>query len=304
MTEPTALDGPNLQTPQEPKPESEPLNVRKALLTAAGRKQRTLPLQSLVDRDGEPKTALWIILDEVVAAGVDEIGIVVRPGDEPAFAAAAGPHEGRLRFINQSEPLGYGHAVLCGKEFVGDAPFLLLVGDHLYVSHSEKSCAQQLIEVASGQSCPVSAVQASPESKLPYYGVVGGRLEPGRRGVYLVEEMLEKPTPTEAEQRLMVPGLRAGHYLCFFGMHALSAAVMGYLEEIVSDVGKSPLPLTPALARLADREKYLAAELAGNRYDLGQKYGLLTAQMALALDGRDRSEVLAQLVELMAQRLD
>src|SRR5439155_9904910 len=107
----------------------------------------------------------------------------------------------------------------------------------------------------------VSAVQATHESKLPYYGTVGGRLVPARKGLYEVSEVLEKPTPTEAEQRLIVPGLRAGHYLCFFGMHVLTPAVMDLLEEEVAREGNTSLHLTPALARLAKRERYLACEL-------------------------------------------
>lgn len=279
------------------------MNVSRALITAAGRRQRTLPLNSLVDRDGAVKTALWIILDEVVAAGVDEIGIVVRPGDQEAFRQAAGPHEGRLQFIEQTEPYGYGHAVHCGRGFVRESPFLLVVGDHLYINRQQKSCAQQLIEVVRDGTSSVSAVQASPDSKLPYFGVVGGRVEAGKPGLYAVDDMIEKPTPTEAEQRLMVPGLRAGHYLCFFGMHVLTPGVMDILGEGVARASESaPLMLTPALAELAAREKYLAKEMDGSRYDLGQRYGLFMAQLALAMAGVERDEVLAQMLALVARK--
>ncbi len=279
------------------------MKVSRALITAAGRKQRTLPLNSLVDRDGVVKTALWIVLDEVVAAGVDEIGIVVRPGDEAAFRHAAGPHAARLRFIEQPEPLGYGHAVHCGREFTRDEPFLLVVGDHLFISRTEKSCAQQLIEVVQDVTCSVSAVQSSPESKLPYFGVVGGRLEPGKPGLYTVDDMIEKPTPTEAEQRLMVPGLRAGNYLCFFGMHVLAPRVMDILAAGVAHASEEhPLMLTPALATLAAQEKFLAKEMDGTRFDLGQRYGLFMAQLALAMSGVDRDEVLAQMLALVLRK--
>ncbi len=110
-------------------------------------------------------------------------------------------------------------------------PFLLLVGDHLYLSSEARTCAQQLVEVAQAESCAVSAVQATHESKLPYYGAVGGHLVAGKSRLYEVENVLEKPTPTEAEQKLIVPGLRAGHYLCFFGMHVLTPAVIEFLAE-------------------------------------------------------------------------
>jgi UTP--glucose-1-phosphate uridylyltransferase len=100
-----------------------------------------------------------------------------------------------------------------------------------------------------------------------------------------------------------VPGLRAGHYLCFFGMHVLTPGLMALLGELVQAAGaKGGVSLSTALARLSTHERYLACELQGHRYDVGVKYGLLTAQLALALDGQDRDEVLSNLVELLATR--
>jgi len=279
------------------------VETRRAIITAAGESQRTLPLQTLVDRDGEPKTALRILLEEVLAARIEEICVVIAPGDEAAYAQAAGPHGKRLRFVVQEKPAGYGHAVHCAREFTAGEPFLLMVGDHLYVSGTDRRCAQQLVEVARAERCAVSAVQPTHESKLPYYGTVGGQRVAGRKGLYEIGQVVEKPTPTEAEQKLLVPGLRAGHYLCFFGMHVLSPAVMDLLGEALREAdGKRGVPLTPSLARLAGRERYLALELAGHRYDIGITYGLLQAQIALALSGQDRDEVLAMLVELLAAR--
>jgi UTP--glucose-1-phosphate uridylyltransferase len=279
------------------------VRVTRAVITAASRKQRTLPLQSVVDRDGAQKSVLQIIVEEALQAGVEEICVVVCPGEAAPYAAAAGDHAARLRFVEQPQPLGYGHAVYCARQFVGDLPFLHLVGDHLYVSGSAKGCAQQLVEVAAIESCAVSAVQPSRESLLPYYGTVGGRRMPERQDLYLIEQVIEKPTPTEAEQRLMVPGLRVGHYLCFFGMHVLTPAVMDILAEQVRAAGdRGGVQLSPALAELATRERYLALANLGRRYDVGVKYGLLMAQLALALGGSDREEVLAQLVELLALR--
>ena len=280
------------------------MEIKKAIITAAGKTQRTLPLQSLVDRDGVTKTALQVIIEEILQAGVEEIGIVVCPGDQAAFTAAAGAHARRLQFIEQTAPLGYGHAVGCARDFAGQASFLLLVGDHLYLSGGPRRCAQQLVEIAAAENCSVSAVQATHESKLPFYGAVGGRLMAGRQGVFEISEVIEKPTPTKAEQRLIVPGLRAGHYLCFFGMHVLTPAVMDLLaEEVARADRKGGVHLSTTLAKLAARERYLACMLQGRRYDIGIKYGLLAAQLALALDGQDRDEVLSGLVELLAVRV-
>jgi len=285
------------------------MKITKAVITAAGRKQRTLPLQTLIDRDGIEKSVLRIILEEVIRAGIEEICVVVSPGDEQPYAAVAGDHAGRLHFVQQTEALGYGHAVYCAKEFVGRASFLHLVGDHLYVNRAEHGCAQHLVEIAEKEACTVSAVQATRESLLPYYGTIGGRRIAGRSDLYQIETVIEKPTPTEAEQRLIVPGFRAGYYLCFFGMHVLTPTVIDILGEQLDQMRrdaetqrKGGITLAGALAELARREQYLALEQQASRFDVGVKYGLLTAQLALALNGKERDEVLARLLELLAQR--
>ena len=157
--------------------------------------------------------------------------------------------------------------------------------------------------MAQAEACTVSAVQATRESLLPYYGTVGGRRVSGRADLYRVDTVLEKPTPTVAEQQLVVPGLRAGHYLCFFGMHVLTPTVMEILaDQLAAPGATNQVTLSSALAELAGREQYLALEQQHLRYDVGVRYGLLTAQMALALNGQDRDEVLARLLELLAQR--
>jgi UTP--glucose-1-phosphate uridylyltransferase len=285
------------------------MKIPKAVITAAGRRQRTLPLQTLIDRDGVEKSVLTILIEEVVRAGINEICIVVRPGDERAYADIAGEHGAHLHFVPQSEPLGHGHAIYCARSFVGQEAFLHLVGDHLYVSRSEIGCAQHLVEVATKEACTVSAVQATRESLLPYYGTIGARRIAGRPDLYQVESVIEKPTPTEAEQHLIVSGLRAGYYLCFFGMHVLTPTIFDFLEHHITGAKqKSPderpggITLAAALAELAGREQYLALEKHDSRYDVGVKYGLLTAQLALALSGHERDEVLAKLLTLLAQR--
>jgi UTP--glucose-1-phosphate uridylyltransferase len=152
-------------------------------------------------------------------------------------------------------------------------------------------------DLARAEGCAVSAVQPTRESVLRFYGAVGGRRVPQRADLYEVQEVLEKPTPSEAEQVLHVPGLRAGFYLCFFGVHVFTPALLDVLAE---GAGANPPDLSWALRELARRERYLALEVAGQRYDTGRKYGLLTAQLALALDGVDRDRILTQIVDLLA----
>ncbi|MBC7235198.1 MAG: UTP--glucose-1-phosphate uridylyltransferase [Chloroflexi bacterium] len=279
------------------------MKISKAVITAASRKQRALPLQTLIDSDGIEKSVLTIIIEEVLRAGIQDICVVVCPGDESAYAAAVGPYAGGITFAQQTEPRGYGHAIACAGEFVGQEPFLHLVGDHLYVSEGATGCAQALVAMAETQQCAISAVQPSHESLLPYYGCVGGRRLPGTRELYEVEHVREKPTPTEAEQWLMVPGLRTGYYLCFFGMHVLTPTVLAILDELLrTSPSEAGVGLSDALALLPGRERYLAMESHGQRFDVGVKYGTLTAQLALALNGQDRDEVLTRLLTLLAHR--
>jgi UTP--glucose-1-phosphate uridylyltransferase len=228
---------------------------------------------------------------------------VVQPGDKSSFLNVVGDHSGRLSFVEQKERLGYGHAVLCAKDFIKQDSFLHLVGDHLYISNSSKGCAQHLIEVAEAEACAVSAVHATRENLLSYFGAIGGQRIQGRQDLYRVESVIEKPTPTYAEQKLIIPGLRAGYYLCFFGMHVLTPTVMDILEHNLIKADKdSRISLSSALDSLAKHEQYLALGKSDLRYDIGVKYGLLQAQIALALNGKDRDDVLSKLLELLYTR--
>ena len=253
-------------------------------------------------KDGEEKSVLGILIEQALSADIEEVCVVVWPGDETRYGQAAGKHAGRVRLVPQTQPRGYGHAIYTAREFVGSDAFLHLVGDHLYVRSSATPCARGLVELAQAEECSVSAVQMTRESLLPQYGTVGGRRVPGRDRVYRIETVIEKPTPTEAEQRLGVPGSRAGYYLCFFGMHVLKPVVMESLARQMAASADGPVRLSDALDELARREQYLALEEVDRRYDIGERYGLLHVQLALALSGRDRGDVLTRLVELLATR--
>jgi len=277
------------------------MKIPRAIITAAGRQQRHIPLQTFVDRDGGTRSVLQLLLEEVVAAGVDEIALVIRPDDQQVYLDAAGELGSRITFVEQTEPAGYGHAVLSAKEFAAGEPFLLMVSDHMFVSDTEgKSCAQQLVETAGRLECAVSAVQPTHESKLPFFGTIGGQRFGGEDGLYEISSVIEKPTPTAAEQTLQVPGLRMGYYLCFHGMHVLTSQVMDVLEKQHADTSGDLLHLSPALNQIANEERYLAYQLSGRRYDLEGRYGLLMAQLAVTMDGADREEVLAGIVDLLA----
>ncbi|HYO83460.1 MAG TPA: sugar phosphate nucleotidyltransferase, partial [Bryobacteraceae bacterium] len=120
--------------------------------------------------------------------------------------AKVATHLSELRFIPQPEARGYGHALYAAAPFLNNEPFLHLVGDHLYVHAGPQTCARQLVNIASEQRCSVSSVQATREHLVPRFGTVGGRRF-GREGsLFRIDRVIEKPTPTEAEQTLVVPG--------------------------------------------------------------------------------------------------
>jgi UTP--glucose-1-phosphate uridylyltransferase len=307
------------------------VQITKAVITAAGRGARQYPasdtvqkaMMPLVDRDGLTKPVLQIIAEEALESGIEEICVISAPGDEAVYrqhfrsyaanlrSAFKGVNwaeeqarrlvdlEQRLRFAIQPEPDGYGHAVWCARSFAGGQPILLLLGDHLYISKDARRCARQLLDLAGAEGYAVSAVQATREHLIHHYGTLTGKRLPDRPDVYVIEEIIEKPNPTLAELRLQVPGLRAGHYLCFFGMHVLTPAVFDLLDDLVArDVRESgQIQLTSALNALARREKYLALETRGARHNIGVKYGVVDAQIALALAGVDRERMLAGLLE-------
>lgn len=306
------------------------MEVTRAVITAAGRGARQYPaadtvqkaMLPLVDRDGLTKPVLQIIAEEAIESGIEEICVVCAPGDEAVYrqhfrnyasllqtvksddlaveqARRFVELEQRLRFAVQHEPEGYGHAVWCARPFVGDQPCLLLLSDHVYVSSETRRCARQLIDLAVAEGCAVSAVQATREHLIHQYGTLSGRRLPENPEVYLIDEIIEKPNPTLAELRLQVSGLRSGHYLCFFGMHVLTPAVFELLDELVRrDVRElGSIQLTTALNALAGRERYLALEARGSRYNLGVRFGMVETQIALALAGSDRDRILSLLLE-------
>ncbi|WP_210464833.1 UTP--glucose-1-phosphate uridylyltransferase [Rufibacter roseolus] len=309
------------------------MKVRKAVITAAARGERLYPVADtvqkamlpVVDIDGLSKPVIQIIAEEAFASGIEEICVVCAPGDGPRYQEAFTSLRNnliesfsgtdwakeeaekvdnlrtRLQFVEQTEPLGFGHAVYCARDFVKEEPFLLLLGDHLYVSDLQRQrCTTQLINLAVQEGCAVSAVNPTIEHQIHRYGTLTGKHLANQKGVYQIDRIIEKPSLSIAELELQTPGLRAGYYLCFFGMHVLTPTVFGILEANLKN-GSQNVQLTPALQELAATEKYLALEVKGNRYDLSKKQGLLQAQIALGLAGQAHDETLTSMVELLAE---
>lgn len=314
----------------------EVLQIKKAVITAAGRGARLFPVADtvqksmlpMVDLDGLVKPVLQIIAEEALESGIEEVCVVCAPGDEQRYRqlflglrdSSTAANSGmpwvekqaskidflltRLHFVEQPEALGYAHAVYCARSVVGSNPFLLLLGDHLYLSqHATRRCAKQLMELAQKEACSIAAVQPTREHRVGQFGTLGGKCLPNYPGVYQIEKILEKPSLSQAELELQTPGLRTGFYLCLFGMHVLSPGIFTILEESLDEKQSSArwLSLTPFLQTLAEREKFLALELEGRRYDLSDRFGITQAQIALGLAGNYRFEFLSLMMETLAE---
>jgi UTP--glucose-1-phosphate uridylyltransferase len=309
------------------------MKIQKAVITAAARNERLYPAATtvqksmlpVIDMDGINKPIIQIIAEEALQSGVEEICLVCAAGDEERYlesfqtlyntslklnqqsTSAASQAQSiknildRLTFVVQSEPLGYGHAVYQAKDFVKNEPFLLLHGDYLSISFlSNKRCSKQIIDLAGEEECSVAAVNPTIEHQISKYGTLTGRNYKTYNGVYQIEKIIEKPSISQAELELKTAGLRAGYYLCFFGMYVFQPVIFDLLSEEIKKNKGTAILLTPIQQQLAQNEKYLALEIQGKRYDTSKKMGLLQAQLALGLSGTMRDEILTILLQTLA----
>jgi UTP-glucose-1-phosphate uridylyltransferase/mevalonate kinase len=275
--------------------------VRKAVIPAAGFGTRLFPaskatkkeLFPIIDRDGVAKPAILLIVEEALQAGIEEVIIIVQEHDLKDFESffrtqitienynklPANFREyaqrileigRRVTFVIQDVQEGFGHAVYCAREAVGEEPFLLMLGDHLYRSNGQKSCAQQLMEAYHKHGVSVVGLRRTPESQIANFGTVTGAWI--EEGVLLnITEMVEKPTVDYARHNLNVPGLPEGEYLTFFGQYIIKPLIFKYLEEHIRNNvrERGEFQLTSALDRLRQEDGFLGLIIDGQRYDIG-----------------------------------
>jgi UTP--glucose-1-phosphate uridylyltransferase len=313
--------------------------VRKAVITAAGRGTRQYPASTavqkemfpLVDRDGLTKPVIQIIGEECIESGIEEICIITQPGEEKYYreyfrrmtdedsrsfrgkdwaileSEKLGAFGERLHFAEQREPLGFGHAVHQAKQFVADEPFLLLLGDHIYISSTKERCARQIIRVYEQYMLDVvTGVQPTLERHLHLFGTIKGSPVDANRGIYKAEKIVEKPKVDDAREHLVTPGLPAGNYLAHFGIHVFPPRIFESLEYLFkNDIReKGEFQLTAAQEHLRQQtEKYWAVVCEGQRYDTGIPYGLMETQLALALNGIHRTEICEAIARILATQV-
>ncbi|MCS6829767.1 MAG: sugar phosphate nucleotidyltransferase [Armatimonadota bacterium] len=293
--------------------------IRKAVITAAGRGTRQFPatrtlqkeMLPLVDRDGVTKPALQLLVEEAVNAGIEQVGIVVNPESEAGVRAyfgaltdeeASWDNDKQLLFeqaehlqrlgerivtIVQKEPLGLGHAVYLAREFVGEEPFVMYLGDHVLLSRGEKNCTQQVLDVYAQTSGTLSAVRRTPEERVTLYGTLSGTPLPNAANALHVHAMIEKPTVEQARASLRMSTLPDGVYYCFFGINIFTPEIFECLERTIVEGQrmKGEFQLTTAQQMLVERGSYYACEIQGEALDIGIPQGYLEAQVALGLAG-------------------
>ncbi|GIV14696.1 MAG: UTP--glucose-1-phosphate uridylyltransferase [Armatimonadota bacterium] len=293
--------------------------IRKAVITAAGRGTRQFPatrtlqkeMLPLVDRDGITKPVLQLLVEEAANAGIEQVGIVVNPESEAgirAYFGALTEEEAswgndkqllyeqaehlqslgeRIVTIVQQEPLGLGHAVYLAREFVGEEPFVMYLGDHVLLSHTEKNCTQQVLDVYTQTGGTLSAVRRTPEERVHLYGTLAGELLPDLECALHVTAMIEKPSLDQARASLRMSILPEGVYYCFFGINVFTPEIFECLERTIVEGQrmKGEFQLTTAQQMLVERGSYYACEIAGEALDIGIPQGYLEAQVALGLAG-------------------
>ncbi len=280
------------------------LMPRKAVIPIAGLGTRLFPASHackkeffpIVGPDGIARALVHIQVDDLIAAGIERICIIVRPGEEqqvvdyfrgpgaayrkhlekyPELSAEAEKMQAaldRICFAVQETQEGYGHAVYQSKAFADGDPVLLCLGDHLFRGGA-RSCHSQLMEayeLCAGKS--LSAVNRIGAADLKGYGTIAGSRLPGRPELIAITRIVEKPTIETARQSLRVDGLEEGEFLGWFGMHVLSPAIYDVLDEMIraNDRQRGEFQLTYAQELLRQRQGYFALEIRdGTRFDFG-----------------------------------
>ena len=266
--------------------------IRRAVIPAAGFGTRLFPaskatkkeLFPVVDRDGIAKPAILYIVEEALDAGIEEIIIIVQPDDldefrsffnDPVsvenfnklprhfqeFAGRILDIGKRVTFVTQKAQEGFGHAIYCAREAVGDEPFLLMLGDHLYRAKGEKSCAAQLVEAYNRYGTNILGLRSTPEDQIANFGTVGGVWVEENR-LLNVTEFAEKPTVDYARNNLRAPGMPEGEYLTVFGLYIIKPRIFEFLEEHIKNNvrERGEFQLTSALDRLRREDGLLRAD--------------------------------------------
>jgi len=269
------------------------MKIKKAVVPAAGLGTRFLPATKAQPKEMLPlvdKPAIQYIVEEAAASGIQSLLIVTGRGKRAiedhfdytpeleAFLRAKGETKLAedirrvtellsLHYVRQKEPKGLGHAVLCARDFVGEEFFAVMLGDD--VIFASPPALQQLMEIHEETKGSVVAIMEVPKEEVSRYGIVAG--EEAQPGLWRVESLVEKPSPSEAPSNLAI-----------IGRYILSPKVFEILQETNPGRG-GEIQLTDALNVLCQEEPVYAYAFRGKRFDVGEKLGYMMAQVEIAL---------------------
>lgn len=275
--------------------------IRKAVIPAAGFGTRMFPatkaikkeLFPVIDGTGRAKPAILAIIEEALSAGIEEICILVQSEDKELFEeifCTPPPIKNfnklsredqkycdylmeighKLTFLPQDLQDGFGHAVYCARQWVNNEPFLLLLGDHLYASDTDTSCARQLLDAYERVGQSVVGVKATSGDEVKHFGCVTGIWkEPG--SLLAVTEFSEKPDPEYAAEHLHMDGMDDNMFLTVFGQYVLDPKIFEFLEEnITNNVReRGEFQLTSCLDKLRRESGFIGYVIQGCRFDIG-----------------------------------
>ncbi len=275
--------------------------VRKAVIPAAGFGTRLFPatkavkkeLFPVVDSQGRAKPVILAIVEEAMSAGIEEVCILVQTEDRPLFEEifCTPPRienfnklskenqkyseylmdiGHRITFLAQDVQDGFGHAVHCARSWVGNEPFLLMLGDHLYASDTDVPCSRQLLDAYEQEGESVVGLKATHSSHVHHFGCATGVWNEDN-GLLSVTEFAEKPDREYAVQHLHVDGMGDDMFLTLFGQYVLSPRIFDYLDENIRSNfrERGEFQLTSCLDRLRREEGVLGLLVKGKRFDVG-----------------------------------
>ena len=294
--------------------------IQRAVIPIAGYGTRLFPatkavpkaLFPIIAQDGIAKPIIQLIIEEALTAGVEEVCLVAQPQqvepiadyfsgtvadairEKAELAAQADRLEeigGRLHFAIQAEPEGFGHAIYCAKDFAAGEPVMILLGDHLYISESNVSCAKQLADVYTQVGQSVTSLDLCHESELSLNGIVHGSPSTESSRLFALAQISEKPTVEFAQEHLRVEGIPEEQYLCNFGIDLLNPLLFdildyNYRHQIVTH---GEIQLRDAMSEMIKQEGMYGYRVAGKRYDTGNPQDLLKTVNAFGLQGPYRS---------------
>lgn len=287
--------------------------VRKAVIPAAGFGTRLFPATKSVKkeffpvpgRDGRMRPAILSIVEEALSAGVTEVAVITQGRDKPLFEeffakppaienfnklSAEAQAESRailnvgrrVGLLTQDVQEGFGHAVYLGCDWVGEEPFLLLLGDHVYRSDTEASCATQVLDIHRSTGRSVVGLAPVPLARVGHFGCVAGVWRPD--GALEITEFKEKPDPEYAREKLVVDGLEQDTFLALFGIYALTPGIFRHLgDHIRRNIREAgEFQLTSCLDLVRQEEGFLGCLVKGKSFDVGRPEAYLATLADLA----------------------